>query len=209
MVHFEPWDGSHVNGLERNWKPDSGLCANDSSVWLEPPTVMPVLWRLPVLLYQWKRILREQGTAGLRAKVSKGPQRLITLEQENQLKKWLQEDATEHGFPDPTWTSRRVRDLIGLKFDVWYHADHVYKILVRLGFSYQKPEKRAIERDEPRITTWKKEVIPEVHRLMEQDHILVFMDESPGLSFWSPQPARQGIVFCARSHHNRNRKNMS
>ncbi|WP_041231827.1 winged helix-turn-helix domain-containing protein [Deinococcus peraridilitoris] len=33
-------------------------------------------------------------------------------------------------------------------------GDHVYKLLIKLGFSVQKPGKKPVERDKPAIHTW-------------------------------------------------------
>jgi transposase len=41
-------------------------------------------------------------------------------------------------------------------FQVRYHPDHVGKLLHSLGFSHQKPERRAVERDEEAIATWRR-----------------------------------------------------
>jgi len=44
------------------------------------------------------------------------------------------------------WTLKRVRLLIEKHFGIAYSDVHVWRILGSLGFSSQKPEKRAIER---------------------------------------------------------------
>jgi transposase len=41
---------------------------------------------------------------------------------------------------------------------VTYHRNHVGKLLHQLGWSHQKPEHRAIERDEAAIADWKRAV---------------------------------------------------
>src|SRR5215831_11199837 len=44
--------------------------------------------------------------------------------------------------------------LIHRKFGVRYHPAHVWKVLTGLGWSCQKPERRAVERDEDAIARW-------------------------------------------------------
>jgi transposase len=46
--------------------------------------------------------------------------------------------------------------LIAGEFGVRYHPAHVWKILTGLGWSCQKPERRAVERDEAAIERWKR-----------------------------------------------------
>jgi transposase len=53
-----------------------------------------------------------------------------------------------------------VAHLIEQEFDVHYHEGHVWKILVGLGWSPQRPEGRARERNEKQILNWKKKVWP-------------------------------------------------
>jgi transposase len=52
------------------------------------------------------------------------------------------------------WTCPRVTHLIRKEFNVTYHVDHIGRLLHSLGWSPQKPERRAIERDEKSIRNW-------------------------------------------------------
>ena len=58
------------------------------------------------------------------------------------------EGPEAHGYPTPLWTCRRVTRLIKQEFGIVYHPGHVWKILVRLGWSPQRPVGRARERNE-------------------------------------------------------------
>ena len=111
-------------------------------------------------VYSWKARRKRNGT--LQATVAPGPVSRLDTGQLNQLSTLLREGAVHHGFPDETWTTKRVMELIGQYFDVWYHHDHVRKILRRLGFSPQKPDRLAVERNEDRITSWYEKVVPEL-----------------------------------------------
>jgi transposase len=100
----------------------------------------------------WKQRLRERGS--LQATRALGPPPRLSPEQRTQLGELLRAGPLAAGYPDSRWTTSRVREVIGMRFDVWYHADHVRKLLHQLGFSPQKPEQRALERDEQAIQTW-------------------------------------------------------
>lgn len=108
----------------------------------------------------WNTRLKKKGT--LQATVAPGPTARLTSEQHEQLRTLLRQGALHHGFPDETWTTRRVSELIGRHFEVWYHHDHVRKILRQLGFTPQMPDGRAAERNELRIASWKEQVAPEL-----------------------------------------------
>ena len=110
----------------------------------------------------WKQRLRERGS--LQATRATGPERRLNSEQLEQLKGVLQTGPKEAGYVDERWTTSRVREVIGSRFEVWYHVDHVRKLLHQLGFSPQKPEQRALERDEQAIQTWVETVRPELEK---------------------------------------------
>jgi transposase len=60
------------------------------------------------------------------------------------------------GYQTPLWTCTRVADLIRREFSVTYHPGHVWKVLDGLGWSCQRPEGRARERNEEEIRHWKR-----------------------------------------------------
>ena len=57
------------------------------------------------------------------------------------------------GYRTELWTTARIAELISRNFGVTYHRDHVGRLLAALGFSYQKPEGRALERDDEAIVS--------------------------------------------------------
>jgi transposase len=72
----------------------------------------------------------------------------------------LLEGPTAHRFATPLWTLKRVRLLIEREFGVRYSEVHVWRLLGQLGFSNQKPDRRALERDEAAIEHWRKRTWP-------------------------------------------------
>lgn len=112
----------------------------------------------------WKYRLRHQGSDTLRATVTSGRPQALSEEQRDTLKHLLHQGAQVHGFPDATWTTLRVRDVIGRHFNIWHHRDHVRRILHQMGFSRQKPDKRALEQDPNAVATWIHTTIPELKK---------------------------------------------
>ena len=66
----------------------------------------------------------------------------------------LLQSPTAHGFGTELWTLKRVGVLIGRQYGVKFGQTQIWRILGGLGFSVQKPERRAIERDEDAVATW-------------------------------------------------------
>lgn len=113
----------------------------------------------------WNTLYRRGGEEGLKmAGVGHRPSRL-SAEQLQRLREMLLEGAVAHGFDTDLWTCPRVARLIKAHFDVHYHEDHVWKILHhKLGFSPQKPDERARERDEGAIRQWREERWPAIKK---------------------------------------------
>jgi len=62
------------------------------------------------------------------------------------------------------WTLPRVAALIEHLTGVHYNPGHVWRVMGSLGFSCQRPERRAIERDEKAIRQWKRVQWPELKK---------------------------------------------
>jgi transposase len=113
---------------------------------------------------RWNRSFRKQGSASLLARPNTGrPPRLNTHTRE-QFEKILMEGASKAGFGTDLWTCPRVAQVIHRRFGIAYHVDHIGRLLHSMGWSPQKPERRAVERDESRIRTWKRLHWPRVKK---------------------------------------------
>lgn len=62
--------------------------------------------------------------------------------------------ALAEGFPTDLWTLPRVGTLIARRFGRTNSESQVWRILVKLGFSCQRPSSRALERNGPAIQRW-------------------------------------------------------
>jgi transposase len=80
------------------------------------------------------------------------------------LRRLLMKGAVAAGLPTDLWTCPRVCWLIQREFDVHYHPAHLSRLLHGLGFSPQKPTRRALERDEQRIQAWIEQDWPRVKK---------------------------------------------
>jgi len=111
-------------------------------------------------VYRWRDVLKANGIDALRD-MSKGgrPARLGAAEL-SRLYVALLEGPEMHGFMTPLWTLKRVRLWIEREFGVRYSEVHVWRLLGQLGFSNQKPDRRALERDAVAIEEWRKHTWP-------------------------------------------------
>ena len=111
-------------------------------------------------VYTWKALLDEGGLDALRAVPEPGRPARLDAAQLAQLRSALLQSPTEHGFGTELWTLKRVAAIIHRLHGVRFGQTQVWRILGALGFSPQKPEKRAIERDEDAVRAWKRRTWP-------------------------------------------------
>jgi len=71
-----------------------------------------------------------------------------------------------HGYNTNVWTTARIAEVIRREFGVSYHRDHIGRLMHSLNWSHQKPEKRAVERDEEAIERWKRKDWPRVKKTL-------------------------------------------
>lgn len=103
---------------------------------------------------RWKAASRKGGAEAVAAKPASGRPRRLTARDLTRLRRMLLKGAQAAGLPTELWTCPRVAWVIQRQFGVQYHPAHVSRLLHGLGFSPQKPTRRALERDEERIQAW-------------------------------------------------------
>jgi transposase len=119
----------------------------------------------PSSVTRWRNAMRRGGADALRARPAPGRPCRLTLRQKERLVELLLQGAMAHGYRTELWTTLRIAELIRRHMGVVYHRNHVGKLLHELGWSHQKPERRAMERDEETIERWKRTDWPRVKKM--------------------------------------------
>ena len=112
----------------------------------------------------WMKRVREEGVEGLRHKPPPGATPRLSEDERAKLPELLAQGAEAHGFRGEVWTCERVATVIRREFGVSYHPAHVSRMVRALGFSLQKPQRRAEQRDEEAIEHWKEKKWPSLKR---------------------------------------------
>jgi transposase len=110
--------------------------------------------------YRWKEAWEQGGKAALASKGSAGPKPKLTPQQTQTITAALLAGPAAQGYKTALWTLSRVTDLIASLTGVQYHPGHVWRLLGASGFSCQRPERRAVERDEKAIRRWQRVAWP-------------------------------------------------
>ena len=113
---------------------------------------------------RWNATHRKKGEKGIQAKQASGRPPKLDSKDIRKLEKALLKGSKKAGFPTDLWTCPRIAQLILSLFGVNYHVDHIGRMLHDLGWSPQKPERRAIERNETRIKEWIKVDWPRIKK---------------------------------------------
>jgi transposase len=102
----------------------------------------------------WNSQLEAGGLEALKRRPRGRPSGL-DASQRRELLQLLTAGALAAGFATELWTLRRVGQLIERRFARSYSESQVWRILIALGFSCQRPAGRALERNEAAIRRWK------------------------------------------------------
>jgi len=104
---------------------------------------------------RWRDMWNKGGEEGLKVRIASGRPPKLNKKQKAELLRMLMQGPMAFGWNTDVWTTKRVVELIRRKFSVTYHFSQVSRILHAQGWSAQKPERRALERNEAAIREWK------------------------------------------------------
>jgi transposase len=113
---------------------------------------------------QWKATYKQQGRDGLSATPNTGRPAGLNAKQKKRLLRLLLRGPHNFGFATELWTLERIGRVIHLYFGIDYDPSSVWHILRDLGWSCQKPQVRARERDEQAIEKWRKQDWPRIKK---------------------------------------------
>jgi transposase len=113
---------------------------------------------------QWIKAGKEGGETALKSRKSTGSPRRLSTEERQHIPGLLERGAESLGFRGDLWTCPRVAKVIEGELGVKYHPSHVSRILKELGWTPQKPIRRAKQRKEGEIRRWKAERWPELKK---------------------------------------------
>ena len=120
----------------------------------------------PSSVIRWRDALRAGGEAGLKVRTAPGRPPTLAARQRVRVVKRLLRGAMANGFGAEVWTCARVAILIQRQCRVRFHRSHVARLLHDLGINCQKPERRAVERDDLRVGERKRKGWPRIKRTL-------------------------------------------
>jgi transposase len=117
----------------------------------------------PQAVSLWHARWKAGGVDALRSRGPTGPTPKVSDGQLGQIEQALLKGATVNGFVGELWTLDRIATVIERLTGVRHHPAHVWALLHhRLGWSVQRPIRRAAERDQGTTDRWVKERWPKI-----------------------------------------------
>jgi transposase len=104
---------------------------------------------------RWHAAWKAGGANALASRGPTGPMPRLSDAQLVEVEQALRKGAVANGFVGQLWTLDRIALVIGRLTGVRHHPAHVWAILrYRLGWTVQRPRRRAAERDQAAIDHW-------------------------------------------------------
>jgi transposase len=142
----------------------------------------------------WRRIIERHGIEALQARIHAGPQPRLSDEQKQQFLELLGDPPIHHNLGGASWTTASMAALIQQQFQVAYHPNHVGQMMHDLGYTLQRPDRLARERNQQKIDQWREQTWVQIAGNVRQTRgTVVFIDEvgfsmSPCLkAMWAPR----------------------
>lgn len=113
----------------------------------------------------WHRDWKAEGADGLKSKGHPGFRSQCTPEKKKELKTAILSGPSMYGYATDFWTIDRIRAVAKKKLGIDLAYTQTWRTITGLGFSVQKPERRAKERNEKAIRKWKLNGFPRLKKI--------------------------------------------
>lgn len=114
---------------------------------------------------QWHTAWKAKGEDGLVSKGNPGFASVYSKEKKQNLKRLILEGPKKCGYDTDFWTVERIAAVARAKLGVKLQITQTWRTVISLGFSCQKPERRAKERDERAIREWRIGIFPRLKKM--------------------------------------------
>lgn len=114
---------------------------------------------------QWYVAWSAKGAHGLASKGHPGFRSQYTKEKKKELKQLILARPSAFGYATDFWTIERIRIVAKKQLGVTLGTKCTWMAIMSLGFSVQKPIRRAKERNEKAIRDWKLKEFPKLKKM--------------------------------------------
>ncbi len=127
---------------------------------------------------RWLTTYNRSGATGLRAKRASGrPRKVECAELGPKLVKILKRNPLRYGFETSLWNCERVRHALGAETGLFLSKMTIWRAMRDIGFSCQKPERRAFEQDPEARRAWLDIEWPKIRRQAKRERAVIFFED--------------------------------
>ena len=119
----------------------------------------------PAAVHGWYHAWKEQGIRGLKSRGQTGFPSRMTDTDRTKLKQAIIQGARKFGYESDLWTLERMGVVMKRVCKKSFSITRTWQIVLNLGFTCQKPERRSTERDEQAIQTWRRTTFPRLKKM--------------------------------------------
>lgn len=119
----------------------------------------------PAAVTQWRNAYAHGGKKSLASKGHSGFPSKVTPEKRIRFKAEILKGPLAHGYPTNLWTLPRLASVLAKIVRVRFSEVWVWTIVRDLGFTPQKPQVKARQRDEQAIAGWKAVTLPKLKKM--------------------------------------------
>src|SRR5712692_1182229 len=117
------------------------------------------------IVSEWQKAWWQAGRDGLRVAGRAGRKPKFSDDEFVKVEQALAKGAEANGYAADLWTLPRVAEVIERVTGVTYHPGHVWYVLRdQLGWTWQRPARRAVERNDEAIEHWVKKGWPQLKK---------------------------------------------
>lgn len=119
----------------------------------------------------WHKLYKSGGEKALKSKGAPGKKSMITEKHREQLKQTILRGPLKQGFETDLWTLPRLAATLETITKHSFSKVWTWEIVRSLGFTPQKPQVKAKQRDEQAIEAWKRKRLPGLKKMGGQTWI--------------------------------------
>ena len=145
-------------------------------------------------IYNWLSSYNEGGFTNLKLRLSPGRPPIVKGRQLKWIYQMIIKDPQQMKFPFALWTRKRVQQAIKEKYRISLSVTSVGRLMGSLGFSPQRPIKKAYEQSPSLVKKWLKKEYPKIKKLAKEEGARIYFGDESGLrsdyhsgTTWSPK----------------------
>jgi transposase len=114
---------------------------------------------------QWYEAWKKGGNDALKSKGHPGFESELTSEKKKAFRKAILKGPLAFGYETDLWTLSRLKTVMKKINKIDFSEGWIWKIVRDLGFTPQKPQVKAKQRDEKAIKQWKEKTLPDLKKM--------------------------------------------